>query len=66
MILEESWGALGAWTAGVGIGLSLVAVVVRGDGGEEKGGRRKDKEEKENSSYKQKDRNGRHLLLQNQ
>ena len=28
----------------------------RGDGGEEKGGRRKDKEEKENSSYKQKDR----------
>ena len=27
MILEESWGALGAWNASGGVGLSFVAVV---------------------------------------
>ena len=30
MILEESWGALGAWNASGGVGLSFVAVVVKG------------------------------------
>ena len=44
MILEESWGALGAWTAGGGIGLSFLADVVRGGSGRrEKGGRRRRK-----------------------
>ena len=42
MILEESWGALGAWTAGVGIELSFLADVVRGGSGRRKeGGRRR-------------------------
>ena len=44
MILEESWGALGARTASGGVGLSFLADVVRGGSGRrEKGGRRRRK-----------------------